>query len=156
MFESFHIFDEEEEEDNERPDIHTGTIVSVGGLMSGLQVVTFTDHLPVHVENYGHRRLIDAAEHLGLKTPVGMRIEFNMDALGLIMNSFQILGGEDKVACYNCQTIMEIYRVADEEEHIDNKFYSMCQECGHIYCPDCEDEPCKYCEFMKEYPPKPQ
>lgn len=139
------------ENEEELPEIHTGTIIGVSSQFSGLQSVSFGDHVPVYIENYGVRQLYSAAEHMGQENPVGMRIEFAMDdTMGFTMQSFQIIGNETHVACYGCQKVMEIYRVADEEEHIDNKFYSMCQECGHIYCSDCKDKACPYCELVNQ------
>lgn len=147
-------------EDVDMPEIFVGTIENIPTQFSGLQTVCFTDRSPVHIENYGHRQLITAAEHLGQENLNGMQIEFSMDDMGLVMNTFNILGNEGNVACYGCQTIMERYIITEEEEDaianeeyefddLINGRYYMCAKCGRVYCPSCEAEKCTFCEYKE-------
>lgn len=141
MFDQF--FGIDDEEDEETPEIHTGTITGVSGIMSGLQTVSFNDRMPVYVENYGVRQLYSASEHMGLKDPVGLRIEFSMDdtSMGMIMQAFQIIGTETHIACYNCQKVIP---------REDKSEYATCEECGHTYCYPCESEACPFCALKEK------
>lgn len=127
--------------EKELPEIHTGTIIGVSTMMSGIQTLTFNDHTPVSIENYGVRQLFTASEHLGLPNPIGMRIEFSMDeSLGILMNTFQIIGSKTYIACYQCQKVIPRKNKSE---------YATCEECGHVYCHPCEEENCPFCEITK-------
>lgn len=133
--------------EEDTPEIHIGTIVSVSGMMSGLQTVTFTERLPIYVENYGVRQLYRACEHLGQKTPVGMQIEFSMDdMMGTIMETFNVIGNETHIACYGCQKVIPRENKSE---------YIPCKVCERVYCLDCEKEPCRYCKVMNPTPSTP-
>ncbi len=136
------FFEDDDLDEDYLPELHVGTITGVSFMMSGLQTVSFSDHAPVYIENVGVRQLYTACEHLGQKEPIGMQIEFAMDEhlMGLVMESFQILGNETHIACYKCQQII------DREKKSE---YATCEKCEHTYCYSCKDEACPYCELKE-------